>query len=76
MKLDGILNISGKPGLFKVISQAKGRVIVESLIDSKRIAIHSNSQANMLQDLVMSLRQYPIQQDLSFLGWSKKMMPN
>ncbi len=51
MKLDGILNISGKPGLFKVISQAKGRVIVESLIDSKRIAIHSNSQANMLQEI-------------------------
>ena len=51
MELEGILNISGKPGLFKVISQAKGRVIVESLIDSKRIAIHSNSKANTLQEI-------------------------
>tara|TARA_B100000427_G_C15381385_1_gene539063 strand:+ start:326 stop:736 length:411 start_codon:yes stop_codon:yes gene_type:complete len=51
MNLDGILNIAGKPGLFKIISQSQGRVVVESLIDGKRRAIHSNSQANMLQEI-------------------------
>ena len=51
MNLEGILNIAGKPGLFKVISQGQGRVVVESLIDGKRGAVHSNSQANMLQEI-------------------------
>ncbi len=51
MNLEGILNISGKPGLFKVISHAKNRVIVESLSDGKRGAINSHSQANMLEEI-------------------------
>ena len=51
MNLTGILNISGKAGLFKVVSNAKNRVIVESLSDGKRGAIHTNSQANMLEEI-------------------------
>ena len=51
MNIEGILNIAGKTGLFKVISQGQSTVIVESLTDGKRGAIHSNSQANMLQEI-------------------------
>ena len=51
MNLEGILNISGKPGLFKVISNAKNRVIVESLSDGKKGAINSSAQANMLEEI-------------------------
>ena len=51
MNLEGILNVAGKSGLYKVISQAKNSVIVESLIDGKRGPIHSNYQANMLEEI-------------------------
>ena len=51
MNLEGIINISGKPGLYKVISQGNNTVIVESLIDGKKIPLHSNAQANMLEEI-------------------------
>lgn len=51
MELEGILNVSGKTGLYKVISQAKSTVIVESLEDGKRSPLHSNNQANMLEEI-------------------------
>lgn len=51
MDLDGILNISGKPGLFKVVSKGKNTIIVESLTDRKRSPIHSHYQANMLEEI-------------------------
>ena len=52
MNLEGMLNISGKPGLFKVVSNTKNTVIVESLTDGKRRSIHSNYQANMLEEMI------------------------
>ena len=51
MNLEGIINISGKPGLYKVISQGNNPVIVESLIDGKKTPLHSNAQANMLEEI-------------------------
>ena len=51
MNLEGIINISGEPGLYKVISQRNNTVIVESIINGKKIPLHSNSQANMLEEI-------------------------
>jgi len=51
MNLEGILNVSGKPGLFKIVSQGKQMVIVESLTDGKKGPLHSHSQANMLEEI-------------------------
>ena len=51
MDLEGMINISGKPGLFKVVSNTKNTVIVESLTDGKRGPVHSHSQANMLEEI-------------------------
>ena len=51
MNLEGIINISGKPGLYKVISQGNNTVIVESLIDGKRTTLYSSAQANMLEEI-------------------------
>ena len=51
MNLEGILNISGKPGLFKIISTGNNKIIVESLTDGKRSPIHSNYQVNMLEEI-------------------------
>ena len=51
MNLEGIINVSGKPGLFKVISRSNNNVIIESLIEKKRTAIYSHNQANLLDEI-------------------------
>ena len=51
MNLEGIIYVSGKPGLFKVVSNTKNTIIIESLTDKKRRPIHSQTQANMLQEI-------------------------
>jgi len=51
MNLEGIINISGKPGLFKIISKNKNNIIIESLSDGKRSALNSNNNANLLEEI-------------------------
>ena len=51
MNLEGILYISGKQGLFKIVSTSKNKIIIESLQDKKRTVISSNQQANMLEEI-------------------------
>ncbi len=51
MNLEGILYISGKTGLFKIVSKGKNTIIAESLNDGKRAPIYSNAQANMLEEI-------------------------
>ena len=42
--LKTILSISGKPGLYKLISQGKNMLIVESLVDKKRFPAYGNDK--------------------------------
>ena len=49
--LKGILFISGQPGLFKLVSQAKNSIIVESLIDGKRFPAYSTARVSALEDI-------------------------
>ena len=51
MNLEGIINVSGKPGLFKVVSQGKNSLIIESLNDGKKRTLHSQANANMLEEI-------------------------
>lgn len=51
MDLTGIISISGKPGLYKVIAQAKNSVIVESLEDKKRIPAYATDRISALEDI-------------------------
>ena len=51
MNLEGIIAITGKAGLFKVISQGKNVVIVESLADKQRMPITARHHANTLEDI-------------------------
>ena len=53
MNLEGIISVSGKPGLYKVLGQTKNGVIVESLIDGKKSAISSTSKMSALQDIAI-----------------------
>lgn len=51
MDLSGVISISGKPGLFKVVAQSKNNIIVESLIDNKRIPAYSTDRISALEDI-------------------------
>ena len=51
MDLSGILAIGGKGGLFKMISQTKNGLIVEGLIDKKRIPVYSAHQISALEEI-------------------------
>ena len=51
MDLTGIIAISGRPGLFKVIAQGKNNIIVESLIDSKRFPAYATDKISALDDI-------------------------
>ncbi|MDR0412698.1 MAG: DUF5606 domain-containing protein [Dysgonamonadaceae bacterium] len=49
--LKKILSVSGKPGLFKLISEGKNMFIVESLIDHKRIPVYMRDKVVSLKDI-------------------------
>ncbi len=51
MDLSKLLAISGKPGLFLVVGQTKNGIIVESLIDKKRIPVYASVKARSLKDI-------------------------
>lgn len=49
--LKKILSISGKPGLFKLVSYGKSMIIVESLSTKKRMPAHSRDRIVSLGDI-------------------------
>lgn len=51
--LKEVLSISGKPGLYKLLSQAKNMIIVESLVDGKRIPAYSKDKVVSLGDIAI-----------------------
>jgi hypothetical protein len=51
--LKTILSISGKPGLYKLVSQGRNMLIVESLTDHKRLPIHGAEKVISLGDIAM-----------------------
>ena len=51
--LKEILSVSGKSGLFKLISQGKNMFIVESLIDHKRFPVYMRDKIVSLNDVAI-----------------------
>ena len=51
--LKTILSISGKPGLYKLISQGRNMLSVESLTDKKRFPAYGNEKIISLGDIAM-----------------------
>tara|TARA_B100001540_G_scaffold315217_1_gene341938 strand:+ start:1632 stop:2039 length:408 start_codon:yes stop_codon:yes gene_type:complete len=51
MNLEKIINVAGWPGLYKIISQAKNLIIVESIENKKKSPLNSRNQANMLEEI-------------------------
>ena len=69
MEFSKIISVSGKPGLFQVISQSKNAIIVESLIDKKRIAINSTQNVSLLENIAI----YTYEEDMPLLNVFKAM---
>jgi len=51
MDLSGVISISGKPGLYKVVAQSKNNIIVESLKEGKRSPAYSTDRISALEDI-------------------------
>ena len=48
-----ILSITGRPGLFKILSQGKGMLLVEDLGSGKRFPIYARDKVVSLGDIAM-----------------------
>lgn len=53
MDLTGILAITGKPGLYKLLSPTKSGTLVESLSDKKRMPAFAYERISSLKDITM-----------------------
>jgi len=53
MDLSKILSISGRTGLFQVVSQLKNAVLVESLIDKKRFPAFAHEKISSMEEIAV-----------------------
>lgn len=53
MSLDKILSISGKPGLYKIVTQTRSGFVAESLLDNKRITVSIHSNVSVLSEIAI-----------------------
>ena len=53
MSLEKVIAISGKPGLFEIISRTKSGLIVESMADGKRFPVNSVHNVSTLNDIAI-----------------------
>ena len=53
MEFNKIIAVTGKPGLFEVVSQTKTGIIVESLTDKKRTPILSTHNVSLLENIAI-----------------------
>jgi len=53
MTLDKILAISGKPGLYKLVTQTRGGFLAESLIDNRRITVGIQQNVSILSEIAI-----------------------
>ena len=53
MNLDKVLSISGKPGLYELISRSKGGFIVKSMDTGKKTAVSMRHNINVLGEIAI-----------------------
>ena len=63
MEFSKIISVTGKPGLFQVISQSKNAIIAESLSDYKRLAINATQNVSLLENIAI----YTYEEDIPLL---------
>ncbi len=53
MGLDKILSISGKPGLYKLITQTRSGFVAESLMDGKKVSVGLRNNVSVLSEIAI-----------------------
>lgn len=53
MKFSKIIAVSGKSGLFEILSQTKSGVIVKSLVDGKRSPVSATNNVSLLENIAI-----------------------
>ncbi|CAA0152476.1 conserved hypothetical protein [Tenacibaculum maritimum] len=53
MEFSKIIAVTGKPGLFEILSQTKNSVIVKSLTDGKRLPITATHNVSLLENIAI-----------------------
>ena len=69
MEFNKIISVTGKPGLFQVVSQSKSSIIIESLTDKKRLAINTTQNVSLLENIAI----YTYEEDVPLLIIFKSM---
>jgi hypothetical protein len=69
MEFNKIIAVTGKPGLFQVVSQSKAAIIVSSLTDDKRVAISATQNVSLLENIAI----YTYEEDIPLLKVLKAM---
>lgn len=70
--LKTVLSISGKPGLYKLVSRGKNMLIVESLADKKRFPAYGNEKIISLGDISMYTEDDDVSLSNVFSAMKKK----
>ena len=53
MSLDKILSITGKPGLYKLLTQTRNGFVAESLLDGKKVSVNLKSNVSVLSEIAI-----------------------
>ena len=53
MSLNKILSISGKPGLFKLLTQTRSGFVAESLLDGKKVTVGFKNNVSVLSEIAI-----------------------
>lgn len=53
MDLEGIIAIAGKPGLFRILSRSQKGLVVESILDGKKMPALATHKISALEDISM-----------------------
>ncbi len=69
MDLSGVLAVSGKPGLYKMVAQNKNGLIVEEMMGDKRFPVYSTHQISALEEISI----YTYEEDIPLVEVFEKM---
>ena len=53
MKLDKVMSISGKPGLYELKAQTRGGFVAESMLDGKKINVNLRHNVSLLSEIAI-----------------------
>lgn len=53
IELEKILSVAGKPGIYKLVTGGKSTIVVESLVDGKRMPVMPTQKVSSLNDISM-----------------------